>query len=80
MELPSSCRRENAALVVSFPQDQTLHQALLPPAPRAGSLFLARGHCLAEQLWEQGVGTALRRCEHMQISQRDAYPKVLMNL
>lgn len=49
-------------------------------SPRAGSLFPARGHCLAEQLSEQGVGTALRQCEHMQISQRDAYPKVLMNL
>lgn len=57
-----------------------LYQAFFPPATRAGSLFPARGHSLAEHLSEQGVGTPLRRSEHMQISQRDAQPEVLMNL
>lgn len=58
----------------------TFTRLFFPPATRAGSLFPARGHSLAEHLSEQGVGTPLRRSEHMQISQRDAQPEVLMNL
>lgn len=72
----ASCRRDNEAIVVYFPP----LPGFFPSSHSSWQPFPARGHSLAEHLSEQGVGTPLRRSEHMQISQRDAQPEVLMNL
>lgn len=46
-ELPCPCNasRRRESCCGSFSPDQLLYRALLPPAIRAGSLFLARRHC-----------------------------------